>query len=226
MANFVLTSWREILFLATRPWLLFRPGLSLSDMAKEPFSQFDQWFSKARKHFLTTGFPNSMTLSTLGPDAYPEGRMVLLKSYDKSGFVFYTNARSRKGKSIKDHEKGGLTFYWGALLRQIRVIGQLAKVSDEESDMYFSSRPRMSQIGAWASNQSEVLDSRKTLEDRVKDYSEKFSNQAVPRPPYWCGYRLTPIEFEFWQLRRNRLHDRFRYRLQDDGSWVISRLNP
>jgi len=186
---------------------------------------FDAWYRRAKRCFWLE-FPDSMCLSTLDQDGFPDGRMVLLKAYDRRGFVFYTNGLSRKGRSLARLPRAGLTFYWEALQRQVRIQGGVESVSDAESDAYFSSRLRRSQIGAWASLQSQELESRKILEGRVKEFALRFRGQAVPRPPHWHGYRVVPHRIEFWRLRLNRLHDRFLYLKQPDGSWEIARLYP
>ena len=166
-----------------------------------------------------------MTLATATEGGEPDARIVLLKSFDDSGFVFYTNYQSRKGKELGDNPRACLLFYWSQLWRQVRIEGRVTKVSDEESDAYFQSRPLGSKLGAWASNQSDVIASRETLESRFAELQKRFGDN-VPRPPHWGGYRVKPAAIEFWQGQENRLHDRLRYRLQENGSWVIERLGP
>ena len=166
-----------------------------------------------------------MTLATATKDGTPAARIVLLKSFDEHGFVFYTNYQSRKGMELSENERACLLFYWSPLWRQVRIEGSVEKVSEAESDRYFQSRPLGSRIGAWASKQSEVFESRAALEKRFEEFSLKFAAN-VPRPPHWGGYRLKPTTIEFWQGRDNRLHDRLRYRLQDNGAWIVERLGP
>lgn len=166
-----------------------------------------------------------MTLATATKDGVPCARIVLMKSFDERGFVFYTNYNSRKGAELAENPRACLLFYWSALWRQVRIEGTIEKVSEEESEQYFHSRPLGSQIGAWASNQSHPIESRAVLEARFKEFDSKFGDN-VPRPPYWGGYRVEPEVIEFWQGQENRLHDRLRYTLQADGSWIIDRLNP
>ncbi|HYV25637.1 MAG TPA: pyridoxamine 5'-phosphate oxidase, partial [Pyrinomonadaceae bacterium] len=149
----------------------------------------------------------------------------LMKSFDDRGFVFYTNYDSRKGNELEENARACLLFYWSALWRQVRIEGAVERVSAEESDQYFHSRPTGSQTGAWASNQSQPIESRAVLENRFQEFDSKFGGH-VPRPPHWGGYRVIPEVIEFWQGQENRLHDRLRYTLQADGSWIIDRLNP
>jgi pyridoxamine 5'-phosphate oxidase len=170
-------------------------------------------------------YPDATTLSTVDAEGWPEGRIVLVKGVDVRGFLFFTNYRSQKGRSLEATGRGALTFYWGDLLRQVRAKGGIVRLSSEESDEYFRSRPRRSQIGAWASAQSEVLESRELIEARAAELELRYAGAEVPRPPHWGGYLLTPHEIEFWQEGENRLHDRFRYR-RIDGSWKVDRLNP
>ena len=166
-----------------------------------------------------------MTLATAAKDGQPSARVVLLKSFDDSGFVFYTNYLSGKGKELAENPRACLLFYWSTLWRQVRIEGDVEKISAAESEEYFQSRPLGSKLGAWASNQSEVIDRRETLEARFAELQKRFG-EDVPRPEHWGGYRLKPNSIEFWQGRENRLHDRLRYRLKEDGSWVIERLGP
>ncbi|MDQ7028382.1 MAG: pyridoxamine 5'-phosphate oxidase [Ardenticatenia bacterium] len=199
-------------------------GLYRRDLAANPFEQFRRWFAEAQVAELPE--PNAMTLSTASRDGRPSGRMVLLKEVDERGFVFYTNYESRKGHELAKNPWAALTFWWPHMARQVRVEGRVEKVSPAESDAYFRTRPRGSQIGAWASPQSAVLSSRAELEARYRDFEARFAKRDVPRPPHWGGYRLIPDAFEFWQGRLNRLHDRFRYRRGSGGTWVIERLAP
>ena len=166
-----------------------------------------------------------MTLATAGKDGQPRARIVLLKSFDESGFVFFTNYHSRKGNELAANARACLLFYWAPLWRQVRIDGAVEKVSEAESDEYFHSRPLGSKIGAWASNQSEAVRSRNELDERFEEFSLKFSAD-VPRPPHWGGYRVKPSVIEFWQGRENRLHDRLVYTRRGDGGWHIERLAP
>jgi pyridoxamine 5'-phosphate oxidase len=199
-------------------------NLSESTLSHNAFDQFKHWFSEAsvqKKILLASAF----CLSTVGPKGFPQSRMLLLKGYDKNGFVFYTNLNSPKGLSLKKNARASMTFYWEQLRRQVRIVGSTSSTSDREADLYFHSRPRDSQIGAWASLQSQVLDSRKTLEDRFEFFRKKFEGRKIPRPPHWTGFRLKPVSIEFWQERPNRLHDRFLYTRKTNG-WKIQRLYP
>ena len=166
-----------------------------------------------------------MTLATSNKEGDPDARIVLLKSFDDSGFVFYTNYQSRKATELSESPRACLLFYWAKLWRQVRIEGTVEKISAEESDGYFQSRPLGSKLGAWASNQSEVIASREVLEARFAELEKRFRDD-VPRPPHWGGYRVKPEAIEFWQGQENRLHDRLRYCLQENGSWVIERLAP
>jgi pyridoxamine 5'-phosphate oxidase len=199
-------------------------GLAEADVSENPLAQFNQWFSAA----LEAGVPepNAMHLSTVGSDNRPNGRIVLLKGLDESGFVFYTNYLSQKGQELADIPFAALTFFWIGLERQIRVEGRVEKVSEGESDEYFGQRPRASQIGAWVSGQSSVIPNRQVLQDQQDYYEAKFRDQEVPRPPHWGGYRLLPDALEFWQGRPSRLHDRIRYRATENGLWLRERLSP
>ena len=201
------------------------PQLTLqeADLTQSPLELFQSWFDIAVKHSGLND-PNAISLSTLGEDGYPDSRMVLLKEFNERGFVFYTNAESQKGRALIKYPKAALTIYWDSLKRQVRIKGDVEVVENEVSDSYFSTRPRQSQLGAWASLQSQRLESRETFEKRVAEFSERFP-QTVPRPPHGHGFRIKPIRIEFWQDRRNRLHDRFVYTLNADG-WSVSRLYP
>ena len=167
-----------------------------------------------------------MTLATAGADCRPSARLVLLKGFDASGFVFYTNYESRKARELAANPWAALVFFWPQLARQVRIEGRVEPVAPHESDAYFHSRPRGSQLGAWASHQSQVISSRAVLDQRMQELTAAYQARPVPRPPYWGGYRLAPTLVEFWQGRPNRLHDRLRYRRLEDGGWLIERLAP
>jgi pyridoxamine 5'-phosphate oxidase len=200
-------------------------ALTKDHIDANPIRQFQTWLDEVRASGLSEQDAISMTLATAGKDGQPSARIVLLKSFDDRGFVFYTNYHSRKGKELNDNPRACLLFYWPQLWRQVRIEGDIEKVSTMESEAYFQSRPLGSRLGAWASNQSEVVDSREVLEARFAELEKRFGND-VPRPEHWGGYRLKPGSIEFWQGRDNRLHDRLLYRLQEDGSWSIERLGP
>jgi len=198
-------------------------GLSESDLAASPLEQFERWFKQAVSNIPDA---NAMTLATASSDGAPSGRMVLLKDADAQGFVFFTNYDSRKGRELEKNPRAALVFPWHALARQVIVEGRIEKISAEESDAYFATRPRDAQIGAWASHQSEILEAREALEKRLREVGDRFKGQTIPRPPHWGGYRLIPAQIEFWQGRANRLHDRLRYVKSGDGGWMIERLAP
>ncbi|PYS98649.1 MAG: pyridoxamine 5'-phosphate oxidase [Acidobacteria bacterium] len=196
--------------------------LSESSVAADPIVQFGNWFeeylnSEPRE-------PNAFVLSTVDQNSNPTSRVVLLKGFDQNGFVFFTNYESKKARDLDANPNASLNFFWPELERQIRISGVADKTSLEESEAYFASRPRESQIGAWASKQSDVLSERKTLEDRVNDIRERFDGE-IPCPPFWGGFRIVPSSFEFWQGRPSRLHDRIRYEKEAAG-WRILRLYP
>jgi pyridoxamine 5'-phosphate oxidase len=199
-------------------------GLSEADLDPNPFKQFAKWFQQALGAELTE--PNSMTLATAAPDGKPSARVVLLKGFDDKGFVFYTNYESRKGRELAMNPHAALVFCWLELERQVCVTGQVSRVSRKESEDYFHTRPAGSQLGAWASRQSEVISGREVLEERLRELVAAYRNEPVPLPPYWGGFRLTPEAMEFWQGRPDRLHDRLRYSLQTDQRWLIERLSP
>lgn len=191
----------------------------------EPWPVIDAWFEEAGKTEIND--PNAMSLATVGSDGMPSVRIMLLKGYDKNGFVFFTNRQSHKGEQLAQHAKAAICFHWKSLRRQIRVEGIISQCSDVESDEYFASRPRGSQIGAWASNQSRPLASRAALEQRVKEIGKEYEGKPVQRPPHWGGYRITPTLIELWQDREFRLHDRFIYRrLSAASPWVVERQYP
>jgi pyridoxamine 5'-phosphate oxidase len=199
-------------------------GLRRSDLDPDPVKQFSNWFTAAIEAGIRD--VNAMSLATAGRDAKPTVRIVLLKGFDQDGFVFFTNYESEKGKQLAANPYAEMAFYWIELDRQIRISGKVEKTSREESQVYFHSRPIGSQLGAWASRQSEAIDARRVLDARMAEMTERFANKPIPVPPHWGGYRLKPDMFEFWQGRLNRLHDRFRYRRQADGGWLIERLAP
>jgi pyridoxamine 5'-phosphate oxidase len=167
-----------------------------------------------------------MTLATATPDGKPSSRMVLLRGFDHRGFVFFTNHNSRKARELLENPRAALVFYWAELERQIRVEGDVTQVSPQESDDYFQTRPRGSQLGAWASPQSELITDRECLDRRFDELEAQYANRPIPRPEYWGGYRVVPQSIELWQGRDNRLHDRLRYRRLADGLWLIERLAP
>jgi pyridoxamine 5'-phosphate oxidase len=169
---------------------------------------------------------NAMTLATVDQEGRPSARVVMLKGVDARGFIFYTNYGSRKGLELAGNPEAALVFYWSEVERQVCVAGQVSRLPPEESDAYFASRPRGSRIAAWASEQSQTARDRAALEERWRLFEEKYHDREVPRPPHWGGYVLSPTRVEFWQGRPNRLHDRFRYTHQAEGSWVIERLCP
>ena len=196
-----------------------------SGISDNPLELFQKWFSEVDQHF-PQDETNAMTLSTLGLDGFPKGRVVLLKKYMQQGFIFYTNYESEKGKSIIAHPKVSLSFHWAGAERQVIIKGKAEKIAVDVSDGYFESRPRGSKLGAHASQQSTVVPNRQTLENQLKTLEEKFKNKSIPRPEFWGGFIVKPIEIEFWQGRANRLHDRIRYQLQSDLNWKIERLSP
>ena len=199
-------------------------GLRRGDLDPDPIKQFANWFTAAIEAGIRD--VNAMSLATAGHDGKPSVRIVLLKGFDQDGFVFFTNYESEKGKQLEANAYAALAFYWIELDRQVRICGTAKKTSREESQAYFHSRPVGSQLSAWASRQSEVLDGRRVLDARMAKMAERFGNKRIPLPPHWGGYCVKPEVIEFWQGRPNRLHDRFRYRLQADGAWLIERLAP
>ncbi len=197
--------------------------LNETSVDKDPFIQFTKWYESILNSKLNE--PTAMMLSTADANGNPSARIVLLKEIDDSGFVFYTNYGSRKGKDLKENPKAALTFFWDELRRQIRIEGSIEKISRETSKEYFSSRPRESQIGAWVSAQSSVISNRDILENKFDELDEKFGNEEIPLPDFWGGYKLIPNYFEFWQGRDNRLHDRIYYKKEND-EWKIFRIAP
>ena len=190
---------------------------------KNPINQFHRWMQDA----LNTGAaePNAMTLATVDRKGFPDARIVLLRGVTKKGFTFFTNYRSTKGKELLS-KKACLNFFWQDLSRQVRVVGTVRKLSAQESDSYFASRPRENQLSAWASNQSEKIGSRDDLEKKYSSMDKKFQNKKIPRPSYWGGYAVLPASIEFWQGKQNRLHDRLIYFRQKTGKWKMERLSP
>ena len=200
-------------------------SLTKATVDPSPIRQFEKWSQEARAKGVTEQDAISMTLATATRYGLPSARIVLLKSFDDDGFVFYTNYDSRKANELEENARACLLFYWSAVWRQVRIEGAVERVSAEESDQYFHSRPLGSKIGAWASEQSAAIENRAQLEKRFEEFGRKFGDN-VPRPPHWGGYRLKPETIEFWQGQENRLHDRLRYSRQDDGNWSIDRLAP
>lgn len=199
-------------------------GLLEKDLAKNPFRQFEQWFQEAEAAKIAE--PNAMTLATTGRDGRPSARTVLLKGCDGRGFVFYTNYESRKGRELDANPRATLLFPWVALERQIIIEGAVTRVSREVAEAYFHSRPRGSQLAAWASPQSTTVAGRAVLEESYRVVDKKYEGRTVPLPPNWGGFRLAPETVEFWQGRRSRLHDRLRYRREPGGDWIVERLAP
>lgn len=199
-------------------------GLRRADLAKDPISQFSQWFDQARNTDMLD--PNAMVVASVDTDGQPSARNVLLKAYDEKGFVFYTNLESRKAKQMALNPKVALLFTWLPLNRQIKIEGIAEKISAAESLKYFLSRPKESQWAAWASHQSQKISSRQLLEEKFFEMKRKFAQGEIPLPSFWGGYRVKPHQIEFWQGRENRLHDRFVYKYQADDDWSIERLSP
>ena len=200
------------------------PPLRREELADDPLEQFDRWFEVARSKS-GVAMPEAACLSTIDDDDYPDGRLVLLKARDPRGFVFYTNLRSGKGRSLEARPRASLTFFWEDLGRQVRVQGDVERVSDAECDAYFATRPRGSQIGAWASEQSAPLERRELVLARAARLTAQHSGGPIPRPPHWGGLRIVPRRIEFWQGMPDRLHDRFLYR-RSGRRWRIDRLQP
>lgn len=199
-------------------------GLSEEDAFNTPILLFSDWFQQSLQE--APDQVNIMTMSSVSQDGNPSSRVLLLKHFDERGFVFYTNYNSRKAKDLADNPKVCLNFWWEKFFRQVRIEGSVEKVSAKESDRYFRSRDRGSQIGAWASPQSQVIESRDVLDQNVAALNKKYTGRDVPRPPHWGGFRIVPAQIEFWQGRLNRLHDRFLYTRREDGSWHLDRLAP
>ncbi|MDB9465696.1 pyridoxamine 5'-phosphate oxidase [Dolichospermum circinale] len=199
-------------------------NLNEEEIDQNPFIQFKIWFNQSVAAQLPE--PNAMTLATCTPDGKPSARMVLLKDIDELGFVLFTNYKSQKGQEISVNPQAALVFWWAELERQVRIVGTVEKISSAQSDSYFEVRPPFSRLGAWASNQSQVIANRDVLEAQLIEFQRQYENQEVPRPPHWGGFRVIPQEIEFWQGRSSRLHDRLRYTLVDNGNWKIERLSP
>lgn len=197
--------------------------LNESTIAENPIRQFSIWFEQALSSDLLD--PNAMTLSTVNKEGIPSSRIVLLKGVDEQGFRFYTNYKSRKGIELAENPHAALCFYWSALERQVRIEGKVQKLNRDQSEIYFHKRPRLSQLGAWASQQSSKVASRQELESRFEKVKERFEGKEVPLPDFWGGYRLIPDRIEFWQGRRGRLHDRICYK-RKKSDWEVFRLSP
>lgn len=195
-----------------------------TDIELHPIDQFEKWWTEAVSSRIEEA--NAMTLATASADGMPSARIMLLKDFDKNGFVFFTNYKSYKAMHLEENPKACLVFFWKELERQVRITGLVKKTSEKENDAYFLSRPEGSQIGAWASPQSQVIESRRWLEERYLNLTEEFRQKELKRPPHWGGYVVTPVIIEFWQGRPSRLHDRIQYSLQENGSWKIERLSP
>jgi pyridoxamine 5'-phosphate oxidase len=199
-------------------------SLRESEAAPDPFRQFGTWWQEAINSEIDE--VNAMTVATASADGVPSARILLLKGFDERGFVFFTNYNSYKGKQLEENPRACLVFFWKELERQVRITGLVEKVSEQESDEYFNSRPEGSRIGAWASPQSTVIENREWLEKQRYEYAQQFQSRPLTRPPHWGGYRVKPVTIEFWQGRPDRLHDRLLYTLKEDGNWVMERLAP
>ena len=202
-----------------------KSALLESQVSANPMELFQKWFHEIEKSG-SSDEPNAMTVTTLGLDGYPKGRVVLLKRYTYEGFIFYSNYKSEKGKAIAEDPRVCLSFFWPALERQVIIKGKAEKIPENMSDGYFETRPTGSKLGAIVSDQSEVIPSREVLEEKLKDLEKKYEQKEIPRPDYWGGYLVRPHSIEFWQGRPNRLHDRLRYTLQEDYDWKLERLAP
>ena len=201
-----------------------RAGLTEADADPDPIEQFRKWLDEALAANLHE--PNAMTLATAAPDGRPSARVVLLKGYDERGFVFYTSYEGRKSRELEENPRCALVFYWSELERQIRIEGRARRVSEEESDAYYGSRPRGSRLSAWVSAQSRPVEDRGALEKRLWELEAEYEGREIPRPPFWGGYRVEPEAIEFWQGRENRMHDRLLYRRPSGGGWRMQRLQP
>jgi pyridoxamine 5'-phosphate oxidase len=198
--------------------------LNETEISEDPIVQFERWWQDATKSELPE--VNAMTLATASADGLPSARIVLLKGFNVSGFQFFTNYDSFKGKQLSENPRACLVFFWKELERQVRITGLVEKLSSEDSNAYFNSRPPGSRIGAWASPQSKVIKSSEWLDQQADQFKSKFTENDITRPPHWGGYLVRPVTIEFWQGRPNRLHDRLQYSLQEDGNWLIERLAP
>ena len=195
----------------------------LIDIIDNPYPLFAEWFDQAKHKEIND--PNAMNLATISEDSKISSRIVLLKSFDETGFVFYSNENSKKGRSILFNSNVAINFHWKSLRKQVRIEGRAEKISDDEADKYFNTRPEESKIGAWASSQSKQLQSRKELEDKILDYKNIYKKKPIPRPPYWVGYKINPLLFEFWKEMSFRLHDRVQYK-KINNAWEKNRLYP
>lgn len=195
-----------------------------TDVAKNPIDQFSKWWTEAINSQIPE--PNAMTLATASVDGMPSARIVLLKGFDQNGFVFFTNYKSYKGVQLEENPKACLVFFWKELERQVRITGLVKKIEEKESDAYFISRPKGSQVGAWTSPQSQVIENREWLDNKYLELAESFKEKELQRPSHWGGYSVIPVIIEFWQGRPSRLHDRIQYTMQEDGSWKVERLAP
>lgn len=199
-------------------------SLTEKNVDVNPIRQFEKWWSEAVQAEIVE--VNAMTLATASPDGLPSARIVLLKDFGEKGFVFFTNYESYKGQQLAENPKACLVFYWKELERQVRITGIVTKISEKESDEYFHSRPENSQLGAWASPQSRVIESRQWLDQQFSRMESEKKGSPIQRPPYWGGYLVKPVLIEFWQGRPSRLHDRIQYTLEEDGNWKTERLAP
>ncbi|WP_378175050.1 pyridoxamine 5'-phosphate oxidase [Aquimarina sp. SS2-1] len=204
-----------------------KKALEEKDLPKSPFQLFSDWFAEVEEEGGVEE-ANAMTLTTFGLDGFPKARIVLLKEYDTNGFVFYSNYESEKGKAISNNNHVCISFFWPNLERQVIIKGEVNRISEEKSTAYFHARPRGSQLGAWASDQSSIIESREVLEEKLLSLEKKFADKEIPKPDFWGGFCVTPVEFEFWQGRPNRLHDRIRFsdRNISNNVWEIDRLAP